>query len=808
MSRSLLLPIVLLAALTGNLPAQDPAPAPGGQVDLIAYWLDEAERRLANWDVRAAWSAALRAGYLVESTSPDHPMAYRAYVTLGRIAIRRGGYLRCRGFFSRAVTCTTGGLPDLSPIADGIAILAQRFTTSYAPRLQHVFEPELRERLSPDTARAIDALGPGRNPGHEDVVRYAGLARRTASRLRREWKVPCLSLAVLAEACRVLEQRAAGVGDERARAARARLLRLVNEEALERATHYFAVAERSGKGTDALGIPRNPGLAFQIGETFRVRSRWTPKDPTRSKSGKPLTGALSSGILHLLTATGPTWHSAVAKICYRRALRAEPDHTRAAVRLAALLIRDRRTAEAMEVMNALDRSLLAPTRAWSGEPVLPPAPRYMVATDVVDVLAAEVGGFDEVPEISAFELRSARAKIKPYLRIGPRFHPEDTVGSSQPFPDAIENNIGLNLLRDWDLTRAAQLFRRGIHFGESRGAGRGPMPILHQNLGLLYVLAGDLERGKRHYLASAELNAHDPLVWNNVAALMGIFASMTVDIDLLRQCADCYERSLAAAPNWSHARRSLTLTRNVVVNWDRFLNQGRRTPAVVLSFAGSFLNTARMVSGGEDPRFVQAMQILERGLHVLPSEEELARIFTKPLPRGAGRPAIERPPELRREMLAAFDRCRAGGVRKYEALLAEYGADNPHLNFLLAEILRLAWHVHAKDVDRDRAESLYAAVLRAAPDHVAAALGSAELLDSRGDGAAAVAVLDGVVEALLKPWRPWEGEPAPPTRVRVEDVRRLVRSTVRRLPDTASWRAFRRRVAARVGAAEAGSNER
>jgi tetratricopeptide (TPR) repeat protein len=349
---------------------------------------------------------------------------------------------------------------------------------------------------------------------------------------------------------------------------------------------------------------------------------------------------------------------------------------------------------------------------------------------------------------------------------------------TSPFSVRMSNNYGFELMQDWQIKRARnQLLRCTKLVSEVHRERGAPMPVAFQNLGHSYYLQGEFDKAVEYYRQSFHYDPQNAVSANNLGALMGIFGSITMDINLIREGLEYYQRSVQLAPGYVYAKHSAEFMRKVFVTWQRYLIGGERNAFRVGSFGNSFLFAAKSISESEDPKFLQAMQILDSGLRHMPSDQEMVKRFGEPRVHVEAGPGTEKkkkeeefrvdPHAIKRQMGEVFDRCFKAGVEKYEKLIEQKGIEdpdggemNPALNFLLAEVYRVGWRRSRLPEHLDRALAHYAITLASQPDHVGATRGQVELLRALGESARAVELATATVDALLQPEIPWE-EPIP-----------------------------------------------
>jgi len=379
-----------------------------------------------------------------------------------------------------------------------------------------------------------------------------------------------------------------------------------------------------------------------------------------------------------------------------------------------------------------------------------------------------------------------------------RFHPFDRVVCWGDVEVSQENNAGFQLMQRWELKRAEQHLRRCLHLAEHVAKPRESAPVAYQNLGHIYYLQGDLDRAVEYYRKSFEQDSSNAVAANNLGAVMGIFGSITLDLHLIHEGLEYYKRAVELAPDYAYAKHSKAFMEKVYITWDRYLHRKDRTVSRVGSFGNSFLFAAKSISEGADPRYLQAMQILDAGIRAMPGEDELERLFGPKKVQAEATVGTVDPHGILERMRSLFDRCRKAAVKKYLGRLRERCADHPALNFMLGETRRVAWRRSGLAWDRDRAIKCYETTLATEPGHAGAAAGLAEMLRSMGKDTAAMAMLDGVIAELLKPVRPWPGEPEVIAHPRTRRAFRLAVRVAKEGGMEGQWGAFLRRAMVRL----------
>jgi len=374
------------------------------------------------------------------------------------------------------------------------------------------------------------------------------------------------------------------------------------------------------------------------------------------------------------------------------------------------------------------------------------------------------------------------------------FHLFEAGVRTAPSSVRMSNNFGFELMQDWQIKRARkQLLRCTKLVSEVHRERGAPMPVAFQNLGHSYYLQGEFDKAVEYYRQSFHYDPQNAVSANNLGALMGIFGSITMDINLIKEGLEYYERSVQLARGYVYAKNSADFMRKVFVTWQRYLIGGERNAFRVGSFGNSFLFAAKSISESEDPKFLQAMQILDSGLRHMPTDQEMVKLFGEPKVHVEAGPGTEKekkeqefkvdPHAIKRQMGEVFDRCFKAGIEKYEKLIEEksvedpeHGAKNPALNFLLAEVYRVGWRRSHSSEHLDRALKHYEITLASQPDHVGATRGQVELLRALGESARAVELATSTVDALLQPEIPWEESiPEPEPRRRTREAMELAK---------------------------------
>ena len=343
------------------------------------------------------------------------------------------------------------------------------------------------------------------------------------------------------------------------------------------------------------------------------------------------------------------------------------------------------------------------------------------------------------------------------------------------------NNFGFELMQNWEIKRARKQLLRCTSLVSEIYKNRAPMPVAFQNLGHSYYLQGEFNRAMDYYRKSFQYDPKNAVAANNLGALMGIFGSITMNIELIKEGFEYYRRSVQLAPDYVFARASVNFMGRVYNTWEQYLFKKDRRPMTVASFGNSFLFAARSISESEDPRYLQSMMILDSGLRNMPSDEEMKIIFkdylekkpAKELEEADVDTPMENPHLTKQKMTELFDRCFTRGVAKYEKLLQEeaikdpeHGASNPALNFLLGEVHRVGWRRTRSPEHRDRAIKAFEVTLSQEPDHGGATRGLVEMLRARGELDRAVELAARTAHALLEPELPWQESVPEPTVVR------------------------------------------
>lgn len=325
------------------------------------------------------------------------------------------------------------------------------------------------------------------------------------------------------------------------------------------------------------------------------------------------------------------------------------------------------------------------------------------------------------------------------------------------------NNYGFELMQRWRIKEARRMLRRCTELVDSR-EGRVPMPVAFQNLGHSYYLQSEFGQAMQYYVRASSYEPKNAISANNLGALMGIFGSITMNIGYIEQGIRCYQRAVEVAPEYVFAKQSLEFMQRVYRTWQLYLVKKNRSPSVVFSFGMSFLISARSIAKSDDPKFLQAMMILDSGLRNLPSDADMLRIMG---PNGEKLGVAVNDEEIQKRgpqhfnalLRDLFEECFQNAVKKYEGLLEQYGADNPALNFMMGEVFRIHWRASGDPAERDRAIRHYRATREREPEHSGAARGLAELLRTIGKADEGIAIVDATVDELLRPRLPWDGPP-------------------------------------------------
>ncbi|MBN2491806.1 MAG: tetratricopeptide repeat protein, partial [Planctomycetes bacterium] len=364
---------------------------------------------------------------------------------------------------------------------------------------------------------------------------------------------------------------------------------------------------------------------------------------------------------------------------------------------------------------------------------------------------------------------------------------------TNPVSVRMSNNLGFELMQNWEIKRARQQLLRCTNLVSKYHERRTPMPQAFQNLGHSYYLQGEFHNAVEYYRKSFQYDPKNAVAANNLGALMGIFGSITMNIELILEGFRCYERAVELAPNYVFAKSSKDFMRKVFLTWQRYLHAGDRDPNVVASFGNSFFQAARSISESDDPKYLQAMQILDSGLKFMPSDAEMEKIFPELVAapaapaEGETEPADDKPKmhEIKKDMADRFALCFERGIRQYERLLERKaaqdpaeGARNPALNFLLGEVYRVGWRRTQSPEHRTKAQRHFEITLAGEPEHPGATRGMVELLRAEEAHEEAVNLAAATVDALLIPERLWEEDvpdptPQPRTREALELAREI-----------------------------------
>ncbi len=325
------------------------------------------------------------------------------------------------------------------------------------------------------------------------------------------------------------------------------------------------------------------------------------------------------------------------------------------------------------------------------------------------------------------------------------------------------NNYGFELMQRWRIKEARRMLRRCTELVSSK-EGRTPMPVAFQNLGHSYYLQGEFDQAMQYYVRAQSYEPNNAISSNNLGALMGIFGSVTMNIAYIERGIQCYQRAVEAAPNYVFAKQSLHFMRQVYNTWQLYLVKKDRSPKIVFAFGMSFLISARSISKGDDPKYLQAMMILDAGLRHLPTDAEMLEIMGKDGQKLAV-PILD--PEIKARgvqnfnalLRDLFEDCYTKALAKYEALLEEHGERNPALNFMMGEVFRVHWRSSRDPEERARAIRHYRITREQEPEHTGAARGLAELLRTIDRTDEAITIVDATVDELLVPRLPWDGPP-------------------------------------------------
>ncbi|MBN2491734.1 MAG: hypothetical protein JXQ29_12880, partial [Planctomycetes bacterium] len=683
----LLVPALAVAALAPSFAQESPAQEPG---DRVRELCEQGEEQLAAWNVRAAMSAYLRALTVQDEYDGKSGKTARPYLGLASVSLRRGEYWRAVACYDVAARKANLAVKPLAATIDGLAVVFDLVAVSATQppfsRLGNAFAGV----LSPGLHAAFQGIAGSASPAKDAAERWAETILETAQRLADPEHDLVFALAVIDAGRAILAKHAGPDPSADIKKALADLEGKVADYGERAAAAIRAEAARLSIPNSAENVPEHAAFAYRLGETWRLRWRASPGENAPARD---------------------------AAACYRRCLANEPDHCSAALGLAEVLYRTDRQEQGLETVKMLVDTLLEPSPAWTGAPERPPAPRYDIASSAVDLFTMGLGGGEASPDLDSLSRWADSAALAAYLEHRPSFHPEDAATSRSDLYVRMENNAGFWLLQRWDLTRAAQFLRRSIHLQEQRNAT--PFPVAWQNLAHLHYLQGDFDRAMECYRNSFQQDPRNPVLANNLGALMGIFGSMTLDIERIREGVQYYRWAVELAPNYVFAKSSEDFMRRVFLTWQRYLHAGDRDPSVVASFGNSFFAAAKSLSESDDPRYLQAMQILDSGLKSMPSDEEMKRIFPE-LGDGPAAPedaavkpdsSTQKMHEIKKDMADRFALCFERGIRQYEGLLARKaaedpaaGARNPALNFLLGEVYRVGWRRTQSPEHRTKAQ--------------------------------------------------------------------------------------------------------
>ncbi len=759
------------------------SPCSGQEIspDLIAASCRKGNECLKAWDLTGAKQEFLRSVYLIQDVFQGKHVRPEPFEAMGRLYLLFGWdylafrYFRSAGEYRSAGEAKDGSLEELKKIAAALHFRDRAFRDDQRGDISS--EAEIPE----DLAQVFKAFT--KDGGKTDsvvkafMVTYLDLARKI---LEKDPAGFHLAMRVLDIGYANLPEAAAVDRMDQTRIV-VHFMDTLFEECRKNALKMYdeAARELDAKKTRE-GIPDHAGLAFLLGEVHRMKWR-------RSKD-------IQAG------------QRAVA--CYQAAHAGDPEYGISVHGLTEVLLGLGKTEEAAVAFQSAANHLLDPALPWRGEPEVPPAPRLSYVTELQDYFLRNARKTVDRDFRKNLSLSMNEALLMAY-RDRRGFHPDETRYQEYGMDVLWANNVGFFLLTKWELTRAREEFHRCIQLNKSAKKSRS-LPLACMNLGHLSYLQGDFDRALEYFRKAIAQDSKNPVTANNLGALMGIFGSITMNQDMIREGLGYYQRAVELAPQYVFASASVKFMRNVWITWDRYLNQKIRHPLVVQSFGNSFLYSARSISESDDPGYLQAMQILDSGLRNMPTDEEMEKIFkegaiaaniekiggVEKLPDGA---ELEGAREVKKIMADLFESCLKKGLDKYEKLLGQYAGNEqatPTLRFLLGEVCRIGWRRKGDAKLRDRAEDCYRKVLALEADHGGAARGLTEVLCSTGKEAEAMAVLDSVVRALLEPRRPWQGEPEAQPVPRSREAMALAQKAVKAAGDegkSKTWRAFLRR---------------
>ena len=313
-------------------------------------------------------------------------------------------------------------------------------------------------------------------------------------------------------------------------------------------------------------------------------------------------------------------------------------------------------------------------------------------------------------------------------------------------PDSIRMrlNLGAALTLDvWEVEEGRRHFARALEIADDRK--EKPPAELLSNLSQNAFLRGELETAASYLTRSFELLNRDPNLGYNMAVTLSVYGTILSLPAMLHQAAGLFEHVCRFKPGDEMARQSFGFTRETLAFWRRYFAAPRRTDEVALPFAMGFDLSSEGLGCDTDPlRRLQGLWVLDAGFSRL---SPLAEVEALPRTGAVVRKMMERLRVLDRDLSVYF-----------EGLLARF-PDRPALQFLLAEVNRVAGHWLDAPERLDRARRLYEAVLARRPGHGEAALGLIAVLTLRGQDEAARQVARQTVHELLREDRTWEGRP-------------------------------------------------
>jgi len=745
-------------------------------------WIEKAYERgvkcHAAGDDAGAESAFLKSLYLIERHFKGEHRTARPYLAFADLLTEHREVCHALVCVKRALGCNDFPRDD----GDRRRFVAELLVLACNPGIERkkssveVYGDELPAELPERLREALIALRRSDAKDADSARVLVDFVADAATRRMEQKRSPLTALALLVAG---LERLGADLESEPPAGLRRPVhrLRILFRGCFPEAEQAYAGDSRSEGRRDNRPVEgRSPALAYRLGEVYRLRWR---VEPDRDDFARSAAGLFAS------------------------VLKSRPDHRAAARGLAEIQFRTGKKSAAADTFQNLVSRLLVPSVAWDGPPRVPPAPRCYLASTLLDAFegdAVGLRGFDDPPDPAMVEFRRAvDGRIAASYLEHRRFHPFDRVICWSDVEVRQENNVGFWLMEQWELRRAEQHLRRSLYLAEHVVKPRESMPVAHQNLGHLHYLQGDYERAIECYRKSYREDSKNAVSANNLGAVMGIFGSIALDLHLIHEGLEYYKRAVELQPDYVYARASKDFMEKVYATWYGYLEQGDRSPFRVVSFGNSFLFSAKSISESPDPRHLQAMQILDAGIRAMPSEAEMTRLF------GEGDAVAKTPDgeisihETLADMRKTFDSCRKGAVKKYLALRREKGADHPAINFMLGEAYRIGWRRLGEARDQDHAIECYETTLAGVPDHAAAAAGLAELLRSAGGkDRRAIEMLDRVVGELLKPVRPWSGEPELPAAPRARDAFDLAVRVAKESGREGAWGDFLRRTIDRV----------